>query len=566
MWHWSVSASAPPPGTMMMWGISGIWKKRDNGAWQSAPNIFIDPAGTKGGTWLTYGDGDQNFPIDVKCSITYTLFGPGGSSQGSAETNTVTATPGNMVTHCTGGNALLILHAPGDEDPNTPGAEEHVLTWNAYHQDWCHSAFANEHMHCGISVLPVTGNPASPDWQITVPQGDPGDGSYTWEGQRTPPRPSAPKGIYTWLVSASHKYDPDGTGCPVGCGHVAECPPDTDKVGRPATVQSFEYLHLDPEANRLFVRVTYALATDVGECMVKVFTPSFDAVTWAASGDELTAGTHTTDVLEIEGVNDDQGNVVDGDEFCAVVLSSQTAAEGLLNRDRQPKPHVPHGMYGQAQTGSVTLESISFEDDIPMKWAVHPLDGNPVDLGNPEWTRADVRQDWKLLRPYCTCPRPYDFLPGSPSGACPNHGGAWSGPKRDPAAYVRPSKANRTNNVPLLVTLKGPAGATGTAWATGSLGGVMAFPVEFDSNGDATDQPAHTGAEVTDTVDVLGVNWSWHFQFDETAHQIALGDSEHTVYVTLDQRLAGVPVFLQLVDFSCRWADGGEAAAYVFDA
>ncbi|MFO8079210.1 MAG: hypothetical protein R6V07_02785 [Armatimonadota bacterium] len=215
------------------------------------------------------------------------------------------------------GNTGLIIH--------TEGAAPHEINWTIDHHGQCAVqdpvtgawSWGDPLFEVTVQIRDLAG-----DVQATIPCGSAngvGDGSTTWNG-------GTEYGIYTYHVSAEHTQS-------------VECS-DQDKSSRltisNASVSDFEWVDLPTEAQ---VTLGYQLNRNATNCRVRVFNHDLDEVTVTApAGGALsnTAGTHS---LTVEFEDPDQ--IVGHYRF--VVFAEETAQDGALNRDEQPKPALAKG-------------------------------------------------------------------------------------------------------------------------------------------------------------------------------------------------------------------------------
>jgi PKD repeat protein len=215
------------------------------------------------------------------------------------------------------GNTGLIVHKEG--------SAPHQITWTIEHRTPCAVqepatgawSWDDPEFIVTVAILDLWGNVHD-----TIACGSAngvGAGSTTWNG-------GTEYGIYTYHISAEHTQ-------------VVECS-DQDKSPRltisNVTVADFEWIDLPTTAQ---VTLGYQLNRASANCRLRVFNHELDEVTVTAPAGGALSNTVGTHSLTVQFEDPDQivGN------YCFVVLADETANDGALNRDEQPKPAVPKG-------------------------------------------------------------------------------------------------------------------------------------------------------------------------------------------------------------------------------
>jgi hypothetical protein len=155
------------------------------------------------------------------------------------------------------------------------------------------------------------------------------------------PAAATPEGIYTYRIRAAH--DEEG-----GCD-------DQDKSRwLTVDVENFYWFERDAENGKLRGFVRYGLNRAAAQVQIKFYDHELNEVGQVACP-ELSAGGHFSDVYAITLPYDQDGNLIQP-VYC-VAFATETAQDGALNRDGQPKPALPRGSSGlQEVSGSVSAE------------------------------------------------------------------------------------------------------------------------------------------------------------------------------------------------------------------
>ncbi len=554
---WGVEVRGPASMWPTTWSLLHYETRPPGGAWTETTRIVNNVGSPRwdqesnetvySATWATAWE--KNGSVEVRAWITRTTYFPYATRQ--YYTDPVSTNVLNMVATPDPEDAdkLVFWYDP---DPNS-GADAPVLKWDATHQQFgVHAGWQNEHIHADVTIRGLAGG----SYEVTVYQDAPGPGELTWDGSGA--MAPAPRGLYTYEVELSHKTRADQFGPDDHDEYCLTAPNcyDVDKKPAVASVTDFDP-ELDDVNDTISGTVSYQLTSAVGECHVFIYGPRAQKLwEWTGDAPDCAAGTHETDEYEIETVV--LGDILPGaDQYYAVVVTKQTGADGLGNRDQLPKWHVPVG--ARLPASGVALLEVQFLDKTQMHWPVLPGDGDDEGVGvegpgdkTPEWTVYPVFQEHLTKRPY------EDATYATPQ------------PKREPASDVR--------NGPLHVEVTIAASAAHWVKVTGSL--IPEDTPVISQTAVGADGLLRfdftTPQSLPNYIDTATETWTWWVipgagnptqpAADDPNWQ-SLGATEHKVYVTLaaPSGLSG-RAYEQLFRLSCEWAEGRMDAQEAWDA
>ena len=218
-------------------------------------------------------------------------------------------TPNNAVVKATGDP--IILHH--EEDTS------HTISWNLTHYT---DAAIDPQFDVTVTIHDLSGTVVK---TLTSTGVEVGAGSVAWNTGLP-----AQDGIYTYKIAVSHDDDPPTAAT---CGDCDKSPRLTISN---VTVADFEWIDLPTTAQ---VTLGYQLNRASANCRLRVFNHERDEVTVTAPAGGALSNTVGTHSLTVEFEDPDQ--IVGNYRF--VVLADETANDGALNRDEQPKPATQKG-------------------------------------------------------------------------------------------------------------------------------------------------------------------------------------------------------------------------------
>jgi PKD repeat protein len=280
--------------------VNGVYVRQDNAGsgwvpkttWGQYTGSRLSPV------WNSQSPDDHNVLTDWKADYQMRNEGGGGGTQEYHVYASIT--PNNTVV--TSSTDPLILH-------NTP-TESHTITWNITHMNFGPPLYT-----VMVYVYDLSG---AVKWHAQLNEQPLGSGQVTWYGTLDAGG-NAPKGIYTFLVSATHQ----------------DCH-DQDKADVISNVSVSDLLWV-VYAERARVTLHYTLAEALSGCKVKVFRPDLaESTVSVPTNGELPGAT---------GLHELTVEFAVYPSLCGTYrfAITGTQANGSANRDGNPKAAVPRG-------------------------------------------------------------------------------------------------------------------------------------------------------------------------------------------------------------------------------